>query len=156
MWLVLFFVGVPLLFLLMIGYLRGWQVQTDHRQLLFINGTVPKDLPDGFYKGLVGGRAVSWKGKKFDAARKTGINILGDDNHEAFPFVMYVGKGITDTHLDVIKIDYSSRANTWWLRFVLDEIVEVTPGEYLGKVHLRIIPGFPFTLGYFTLETTAQ
>lgn len=37
-------------------------------------------------------------------------------------------------------------------RRTTDEIVQVESGTYLGKVHLHILPGYPFTMGYFRLE----
>lgn len=53
---------------------------------------------------------------------------------------------------DVLKIDYAIPANPFWLRFILDEIVETEPGKLLGKVHIHLLPDLNFTLGFFTLE----
>jgi hypothetical protein len=41
--------------------------------------------------------------------------------------------------------------NPWWLRRVLDEIVQVGPDHFLGKVHLRWGPTH-LTVGYFELR----
>ncbi|TSC66197.1 MAG: hypothetical protein CEO21_242, partial [Microgenomates group bacterium Gr01-1014_80] len=82
-----------------------------------------------------------------------GINIFKDTdgNQERYPFKTYTGKGLQDNK-EVLKIDYSANKDPWWLRFILDEIVETAPGKYLGKVHIQVLPGTGFSLGYFKLE----
>lgn len=44
-------------------------------QRLFLSGKVPHPLPSGLYKGLVNFR-TSWQGKKFDASKSSGINLI--------------------------------------------------------------------------------
>lgn len=131
------------------GFYRTWQVQHDQRQQIFLKGTLPHPSPDGFYQGEISLK-TSWKGKKFDPKNGRGINLYGQA--EKFPFKTYQGKGLTDKNLDVLKIDYNIAGNPFWLRFVLDEIVQVGPNEYLGKMHFRIIPGSPFSITYFWLK----
>ncbi len=116
----------------------------------FPKGTFPSPLPDGFYKGTVQNLNTNWKGKIFDATNSSGINIFGDK--KVYLFKTYKGKGLQDKNLDVLKIDYNLKENPFWLRFILDEIVQIAPGKYLGKVLLNLIPGLPFSLGYFWLE----
>lgn len=116
----------------------------------FLKGTFPSPLPNGFYKGKVQNLNTKWKGKIFDASSSTGINLFGDK--KVYPFKTYKGKGLQDKNLDVLKIDYNISENPFWIRFILDEIVQIAPGKYLGKVLLRLIPNFPFSLGYFKLE----
>ena len=142
-----------LFLLLMIGVLRTWQVQHDRRQQIFLCGKIPKQLPDGFYRGSATGYRGAWQGKKFDRSRKSGLNILltGGKPKEKFPFVTYVGQGESD-QIQVIKIDYNISSNSWWLKLILDEIVAVNPHKYLGKVHLILPLGIVFSLGYFSLE----
>src|SRR3989344_3788857 len=53
---------------------------------------------------------------------------------------------------DVLKIDYNVKGNPFWLRLIVDEIVQIAPNEYLGKMNLKIIPGFPFGILYFELK----
>lgn len=122
-------------------------MQHSEKARIFSKGSVPEKLPYGYYKGSF--RNTPWLGKKFDAAHGKGINVF--EKEEAFTFKLYRGKGVADPRLDVIKIDYSVNEKPWWLRFILDEAVEVKPGQLLGKIHLTIIPGFPFTIGYFEL-----
>ncbi len=102
-------------------------------------------------KGFNGG----WKGKVFHAAQNSGINILEDEEHkehEKYPFQTYKAKGLQDQEKEVLCLDYSSKQNPWWVRPILDEVVQVEPGKYLGKMHVRVIPGFPFTVLFFRLE----
>jgi hypothetical protein len=119
------------------------------KQKLFLSGRVPSPLPNGFYKGSVGMK-TSWQGKKFDAKLQKGINII--NGREVYPFRTYVGKGLRDKDLDVLKIDYNIPKNPFWLRFILDEIVQTSPNHFLGKVHIKLLPGVHFTLGFFRLE----
>ncbi len=138
-----------------LGILRTWQTQYNDNQKSFLKGTVPNPAPDGLYKGIVPGYTLSWLGKKFDAARARGINLFndgGDVRGERYPFTTSVGKGLRDINLDVIKIEYNIPGNPFWLRLLVDEIVEVAPGKYLGKLHALIVPGYPFALGYFELS----
>ncbi len=132
---------------------RTWQIEHSKNQSIFASGKVPNPLPSGLYSGSVPGHKVSWLGKKFDATSSTGINVFqqGSTTVEEYPFKTYVGKGLRDKGISVLKIDYNSPSNPFWLRFILDEIVEVSPGQYLGKLHV-IIATFPFTLGYFELK----
>ncbi len=144
-----------LLTIVVVGFLRTWQVQNDLRQKMFLGGSIPAPPLDGFYKGTVSGQEFSWLGKKFDSKNSTGINVFNDgfnSKNERYPFTTYAGKGLLDKNVDVLKIDYNVPANPFWLRFVLDEVVQIKTGAYRGKMELRIIPGFPFGVLYFELE----
>ncbi len=131
-------------------------VATEHssHQKEFLAGTVPSTATDGFLKGSADFYQASWQGKKIDAATSSGINIFQKDGKdvERYPFKTYVGKGLRDKNTKVFKIDYAGTASPWYARPILDEIVEVAPGKYLGKIHYRLIPGYPFALWYFKLE----
>lgn len=144
----LIILGIAILF----GIWRTWKVQNNPLQQKFLKGKVPSGL-NGFYRGSVTGLKTNWQGKKIDSANSTGINIFkeADDSKERYPFKIYTGKGLQDNR-DVLKVDYSSNKEPWWLRFILDELVETSPGKYLGKVHVQLLPGIGFTLGYFELE----
>ncbi len=143
-----------LITVIVVGEFRTWKVQSDPRQKLFLSGHLPVSAPDGLYTGTVVELKTDWQGKKFDATNSAGVNIFkkNDQEMERFPFKTAIGKGVVDKNLDVFKIDYSQTRDDWWVRFVLDEVVELAPGKFLGKVHLRIIPGLPFAMGYFELE----
>jgi len=147
----LFFIGVPLLFLFLIGSIRSWQVETDPRQRYFLKGSVSEKMPDGFYKGKFEGRRIAWKGKDFNAQTRMGVNIIGKEEKRDYPFMFYKAYGLQDTKKEILRIDYDFKDNPFWLRFFKDEIVEVKQGEYLGKIHLIIPPHLVFTLAYFTL-----
>jgi len=136
---------------LILGFLRTWRMAHSDEQTAFAGGTYPSPAPDGLYKGRIG-RPVSWLGKKFNAASSTGINVFNDEGAQAerYPFKTSKGMGIHDSK-DVLRIDYNIAGNPFWVRPILDELVQTSPGNYLGKLELRIIPGYPFTLGFFRL-----
>lgn len=143
--------------ILTMGTIRTYKVQSSPKQKQFITGTI-KDLPNGDYQGKVSFK-TSWIGKTFNVKDSTGINRLNDSENnevEKFPFKTYLGKAIQDKNLEVIKIDYNLPENPLWVRFILDEIVEVERGRYLGKVHIRILPNIAFSLGYFELEKSKK
>jgi len=141
---------IVVLFILFAFY-RTWKTQHGESQKLFLSGKLPNPKLDGFYKGSITGQTnLSWNGKVFNAQASSGINKINDS--EKYKFKTFTGKGLQDKNLEVLKLEYNIPGNPFWLRTVLDEIVETKPGVYLGKTHVRIIPGFPFTLGYFNLE----
>jgi hypothetical protein len=133
-------------------FARNFYVLHTPDQQIFLTGTIPNPKPDGLYRGSVKGFQGSWKGKRFDAASDGGINLFGEQKEPRFPFKTVVTKGLKDRDLDVLRISYDDPANPWWVRIVTDEMVQTAPGRLLGKVHLRIIPGFPFTVAFFRLE----
>jgi hypothetical protein len=115
---------------------------------------------------------MPWLGKKFDAQAGRGVNLLTAsarkpmkllwpsyepdhiyaDRIEAFPFSTRVDVGAVDPGLQVLKVDYDFDANpTFIIRRVLDELVDVGDGMYLGKVLYRLRGRFHL-IGFFTLE----
>jgi hypothetical protein len=157
MHIILFIVAIILavfLFFLLLGIIRTWHMQHGENQRKFLKGKVPSNLPDGFYKGWVRGYAGPWMGKSFNKEKGTGMNvfIVGKNHIERFPFVTSVEKGLQDKNLDVIKINYNLTQNSFFLRMILDEIVEVEQDTYLGKVHIILFSLIPFTVGYFSLK----
>lgn len=142
---------IILLILFVRELVRTARVQRSPETIRFRGGILPVPAPEGFYAGSQDlSRNTAWKGKKFFSASATGINIFGEE--ERYPFRTYTALGLKDPETEVLKIDYNISLNPLWLRPVLDEIVQVAPDEYLGKVHYRLIPGLPFTLGYFHLK----
>jgi hypothetical protein len=117
---------------------------------------------------------VPWTGKRFDAASGTGDNLLVassrgparvmwpsyrlkplGDGYVAFRFRTYVGPGTVDPDRETLKIDYDSDENPRFLiRDILDELVQVVRGAYLGKVLLRRRGDWRL-IGYFALEPAA-
>lgn len=154
---VLSFLGLPVVLAMVatvFGVVRTSKTQHNANQKAFLSAHPPDPAPEGLYKGTVSGRDVSWKGKKFDAATGKGINLFESKGkrEERYPFRTYVGRGLRDKKIDVFKIDYNLPGNPWWLRRVLDEVVEVEPHRYLGKIHVRWLFGMSFAVGYFSLE----
>lgn len=140
---------------IVLGILRTMQLQRTANQARFVAGTIPSPMPSGFYKGSVNGPHGSWLGKHFDSGRQTGINVFdtgGDTRAEQYPFKSYTGQGVTDPEVFVMKIDYDMPTSPFWMRPILDEIVQIGPEHYLGKLQVRILPGFPFTLAFFELS----
>jgi hypothetical protein len=137
-------------------YVKHWQTQHSAQAAIFRKGKVRSQLPDGLFSGTVAGQQIVWQGKKFDAKNKTGINVFDKlgKTVERYPFLLSTGTGLADP-IDVIRIDYNIPENPIWLRMVLDEIVEVEPGHYLGKLHFKVLPGLSFALGYFELRQPA-
>jgi hypothetical protein len=141
------------------GSAFGWYVtyRAEHspNQPLFKRGKPPESAPNGFYQGnRFSGLGEGWQGKIFNSAEQTGINKFADG--ERYRFKTFVARGLRDRKQEVLRIDYNQSGNPWWLRFIVDEVVETTPGHYLGKVHLKLIPGLPFTLSYFELANTSE
>jgi hypothetical protein len=70
----------------------------------------------------------------------------------AYPFATSSGPGVIDRDREVLKIDYDLPTNRFGpIRRVLDELVEVAPGYYLGKAHLRMRSHWR-TVAYFALQ----
>lgn len=149
---------------------------TNHWQKKFLDGKLPESPPEGFYRGsayLLGNRRVPWLGKSFESENDLGFNIFtpkgasllkmmtpfyqkfrenSDGNTEAYYFKTSTGEGFKDKNIETFKLDYDAPENPFLIRIILDEIVEVGPEEFLGKVHLRVFPGFYSTIGYFGLK----
>lgn len=147
--------GALLLLVLLVGIGAGLyqtrKIERSSNQAKFRSGSVPKPLPEGFYQGNeFTGLGKNWQGKVFDRANNTGINRFADG--QRFTFTTYPAAGLRDKDTQVLRIDYNQKGNPWWLHFVVDEIVQTQPGHYLGKIHIKAIPGLTFTLGYFELS----
>ncbi len=155
-----FFLGAVIALLLLL-WLRTFQMKREPNQQEFLRGRLPNPKPDGFYQGSIGFK-TSWIGKKFDAENSRGVNIFKNkkarhksapgSSEEKYTFKTHVENGLFDQQMFVLKIDYNIKGNPFWIRWVLDEIVELAPCHYLGKMHLRMIPGFPFSVLYFELK----
>jgi hypothetical protein len=104
-------------------------------------------------------RWLPWQGKTFDVMTHTGDNRFTNDGlplarlffplyrgyvadgpgrSRALAFRTYTGPGAHDPDLTVLKIDYDWERNPRFVvRRVLDELVALEPGYYLGKALLR-------------------
>ena len=115
---------------------------------------------------------MPWLGKSFDPSSRMGVNRFNSSGRaplkvlfptytperdlgellEAFPFRNSVGPGEVDPDLQVYKIDYDFEANpSFIIRRILDELVEIEDGLFLGKILFRTRSGF-HPIGFFSLE----
>jgi hypothetical protein len=111
---------------------------------------------------------LPWLGKRFDAQAKHGTNSLSrlgllvrplttlrktGDHYEAFPMTNWVEPGKVDPATDVLVIDYASLAdNPWPVSRIRDELVEIVPNTYLGKMLWHQDDDY-YLLAYFALKT---
>lgn len=112
---------------------------------------------DRVLRTLTGGW-MPWLGKSFDSEANRGYNRLtgsarwpakllwpryrtkpDDDARAAFEFETAVEPGKADPEIDVLKIDYSPVEENPRLviRSIRDELVEIVPDTYLGKILWR-------------------
>jgi hypothetical protein len=169
---VLIAIATWLAFWVFISYL----VSLSGRQKYFLKGRLPSPPPEGFYKGiahLLGGGPVPWLGKSFEGAEDRGYNIFTpkgasilkilspmykrfnvntEGNTDAYYFQTSTGKGLKDENTEVFKLNYNSPENPFPIRIILDEMVQTGPNEFLGKVHVKVFPGYYATIGFFGLE----
>jgi hypothetical protein len=165
----------------LVGWLVFWSLvsflvnRSDyHKQ--FVAGKVPKNAPDGFYHGaahIFFDKQTPWLGKSFVARDDLGFNIFmpkgaallkiiapfykkfspnGNGDTDAFVFQTRTAPGLKDKETEVIKLDYDAPENPFPIRIILDEIVEIAPEQFLGKIHLKVFPRFYSTIGYFGLK----
>ena len=126
--------------------------------------------------GALFGWWLPWKGKTFNATAQTGDNLFTNDGlwlshlvfagykdyiadgpgrSRALTFRTSTSEGQDNPGLSVLKIDYDLDVNPRFVvRDVLDELVQVGEGHYLGKAHLRW-RGRWRCAAYFTLATVS-
>jgi hypothetical protein len=136
---------------------------------------VALDIAPGFTKAAeaLAARWLPWQGKAFDASLARGDNIFSRDSlplarilwpfyrgyvnegpqtYRAFAFRTYIAPGKADPDRQVFKIDYDLSDNPrLTIRRVLDELVQVDDGLYLGKAHLQWLWGKWQLVAYFSL-----
>ena len=122
---------------------------------------------------VLGPGAAIWLGKRFDPDHATGANVFSSRAHtlgrlltpaayraswpedsrsyRALAFATSAGPGALDPGVEVLRIDYDLPGNAPPFRRILDELVEVEPGVYLGQALLRRRGGHR-RLAWFTLE----
>jgi hypothetical protein len=122
---------------------------------------------------LITGGWMPWLGKSFDAANGRGTNLLADSARwparalwpryetrpkggslEAFDFQTRVAPGAIEPSVDVLKIDYGPVSENPGLiiRSILDELVEIVPDTYLGRILWRQEANRFANIGYFALK----
>lgn len=117
---------------------------------------------------------MPWKGKRFDPEAKEGRNIFatsfrpvmgvlwsgydieeaeGSGRYSTFPFTTWLGaSAYTPGEADVLKIDYEHPQSPWLIRDILDELVQVDDGIFLGQALLRV-RGRLHRVAWFELRT---
>ncbi|TLH49620.1 hypothetical protein C1S80_28340 [Mycolicibacterium aubagnense] len=117
---------------------------------------------------------MPWQGKRFDADTGTGDNRLtrstglvgkllwplysmrdAESGKLAFDFATYVEAGKDDADRQVMVIDYANVESNPRLviRSIRDELVELVPGVYLGKILFNTGSDRYSKIGYFALRT---
>lgn len=128
---------------------RTYRFEISDEQKQFMQGKPLTELPDGFYKGTVKNYSGGWKGKTFDRSAKSGNNLISEKN--VYPFHISQANGLRDPDIKTVRIDYNRPENPWYLRHLIDEVVQTAPGKLQGKIMVRWL-GSTFTVGYFQLE----
>jgi hypothetical protein len=122
---------------------------------------------------LIAPAAAIWLGKRFDVDHGSGSNVFSSRvfrlgrmltpaayqaswpedsrSYRALAFATSAGPGALDPGVEVLRIDYDLPGNAPPFRRILDELVEVEPGVYLGQALLRRRGGHS-RLAWFTLE----
>ena len=117
---------------------------------------------------------MPWKGKAFDPEAKEGRNLFtssfrpvqhalwpgydidypeGDRRYSTFPFTTWEGtSAFTPGGADVLKIDYEHPQSPWLIRDILDELVQIEDGLFLGQALLRV-KGKHHRVAWFELRT---
>jgi hypothetical protein len=119
---------------------------------------------------------MPWLGKRFFAGQGRGDNRFlssvriparllwpgystrpNGDERTAFDFVTRVEYGGLDPETQVLVIDYAPIEENpdRLIRRIRDEVVEVAPGVFLGKILFREKAGGYSSLGFFALRTRA-
>ncbi len=116
---------------------------------------------------------MPWLGKTFSPSTATGLNRFTPTTAtrvwlralfprhqpevntaagrlEAFPFRTCVGSGKLDRDVSVLKIDYDFEVNPTLIRHILDELLQIAPRRYMGKVLFRSGTRY-YRIGFFSL-----
>jgi hypothetical protein len=120
---------------------------------------------------------MPWLGKRFDAANSRGDNVLltsarwpskllwplyrtrpAEGGRAAFDFETAVEPSKDDPSMEALKIDYHDVVENprLLIRSIRDELVEIVPGAYLGKMLWRHDAERHTLLAYFALREPAQ
>jgi hypothetical protein len=125
---------------------------------------------------LLTGAWMPWMGKAFDSSTATGINRMtpssrlpskliwplygmrnAADGKLAFDFLTRVERGKVEPAIDVLVIDYEPVSSNPRLiiRQIRDELVEIVPDTYLGRILFKLPIGGYRNIGYFALRQPA-
>ncbi len=146
-------------FVVCVGYsavsaYQSVKIRNNPNQKVFVTGKLPMPALNGFYRGSAFNFDGNWQGKRFEATSSSGINVFKEADGrlvERHRFKTYTSRGIQDP-IETFKLDYRVSGNVWWVKFFVDELVEITPGQYLGKIYLRPFGLVAIPAGYFKLS----
>lgn len=137
-----------------------FNVRSDRTQeaKAFLGGSLPSPELDGTFGGnKFTGLGEDWLGKHFFAATDSGINNFksktnSQNTEQRFTFTTRPAPGLRNKHQQVLQLDYNVTGNPWWLRHIRDEIVQTAPGQYTGKIHVKVW-FMVVTIGHFQLSS---
>lgn len=147
------------LFVVVATLMLAINIRSDTRPeaRVFSAGKTPLPAPDGslagnHFKGL----GENWQGKQFYASKNSGINNFKSKTNPAateqrYPFKTAIKQGLRNKNQKVLQLNYDVSGNPFWLRPIKDELVEIGPGRYQGKIHVKIA-FIVMTVGYFELN----
>jgi len=115
---------------------------------------------------------MPWQGKAFDVATNRGVNHLAGSTkyvarlvwprystaprpggRVAFRFDTYVAPGKLDPAVRALVIDYSKVSeNPFLIRSIRDELVQIVPGAFLGKILFKLGRDAFTNIGFFALR----
>jgi hypothetical protein len=123
---------------------------------------------------MLTGAWMPWQGKTFDAAGAKGINRMTmssqlplkmlfplygmrdapDDGRLAFDFVTRAEAGAIEPAVQVLVIDYEPVTENpdLVIRQIRDELVQLVPDTYLGRILFKLPGGRLTNIGYFALR----
>lgn len=113
---------------------------------------------------------LPWLGKHVEPSGSTGTNVLSravqpllrvafrdhelrpaGTRLEAFPFRLSPAPSMREPGLQVLRFDYDLPENPPLIRRIVDELVEVDDGTYLGRAYVHV-GRRPVCVAYFSLE----
>jgi hypothetical protein len=119
---------------------------------------------------------MPWTGKTFDAANASGVNQMtegselpakllwplygmreAEDGKHAFDFKTGIVKSAIPPDMQVLKIEYEHVSDNpdLVIKQILDELVQLVPDTYLGRILFKLpVKGF-VNIGYFALRQPA-
>src|SRR6478736_2783100 len=118
---------------------------------LFARGGAPDPPPRGRLRGSLLHLTLGPAGGLLTPAAYQASWPEDSRSYRALAFSTIVGPGALDPGIEVLRIDYDLPGNVPPFRRILDELVEVEPGVYLGQALLRHRGGHR-RLAWFTLE----
>lgn len=135
------------------AFYRTATVDTHPRQTTFKEAIAPDPEPDGYYALTMPIPTLIWQGVIFNSADNSGIDHF---KHfwevDLFSFATQVTSSIENKEHQVLTIDYNVSGNPFFVRPFYAEVVALKPDHFLGKLYLRLIPGFPIFVDFFDLN----